>query len=151
MKSFKDNKDRDYQLAINTATLKRVKGLLDADLLDLDKTFIRLIADPIFLCDVLYCLVKPQCDEKDISDESFGEALAGDVIEQAKLVLVEEIRNFFPNPKQRDAVDVAMRKGNLMVDTMRDRGVKMLEAMDMEAEVDKLIAALGNSSTDSPE
>ena len=50
--------------------------------------------------DVLYAVCKPQADKLGITDEDFGEAMAGDTIEHATTALLEEVINFFPESKR---------------------------------------------------
>ena len=110
MKSFTDNKGRTWTLEVTVATVKRVRGLCKIDLnsiVELDKNnkpsaelLERLSSDPVLLVDVLYAVCKPQADKQNISDEDFGEAMAGDAIEHATTALLEEVINFFPESKR---------------------------------------------------
>ena len=56
----------------------------------------------MLLVNTLYAVCKPQADERDVSDEAFGELLVGDTIELAAAALVRGITDFFP--KDRRAV-----------------------------------------------
>ena len=110
MKSFIDNKDRTWMLEVNVATVKRVRALCRVDLnsiVELDKNnkpsaelLERLSSDPVLLVDVLYAVCKPQADKLGITEEDFGEAMAGDAIEQATTALLEEVIDFFPESKR---------------------------------------------------
>ena len=76
MKTFADNAGRTWAIAVNVTAIKRVKDLLQVNLLEIadqkGKLLERLIDDPCLLCDILYSLVKPEADAKGISDEEFG-------------------------------------------------------------------------------
>ena len=110
MKSFIDNKGRTWTLEVTVATVKRVRGLCKVDLnsiVELDKNnkpsaelLERLSSDPVLLVDVLFAVCKPQADKLGITDEDFGEAMAGDAIEHATSALLEEIIDFFPEAKR---------------------------------------------------
>ena len=50
--------------------------------------------------DVLFAVCRPECDSKNVSDEDFGAALAGDAIESATAALLDEIIDFFPAAKR---------------------------------------------------
>ena len=110
MKSFTDNKGRAWEIVVTVATVKRVRGLCKVDLnsiVELDKNnkpsaelLERLSSDPVLLVDVLYAVCKPQADKQNISDEDFGEAMAGDAIEHATTALLEEVIDFFPEAKR---------------------------------------------------
>ena len=110
MKSFTDNKGRAWEIVVTVATVKRVRGLCKVDLnsiVELDKNnkpsaelLERLSSDPVLLVDVLYAICKPQADKLGVSDEDFGEAMAGDAIEHATTALLEEVIDFFPEAKR---------------------------------------------------
>jgi len=151
MRIFKDIKNESWELAVNVAAIKKLRDLLNVDLLDIQATMPRLLGDPIFLVDVLYCLCKTQADAKSISDEQFGEAMAGDCLGVAKSSLIEELKSFFPSPEERQAVDRAIKKGCEMVDLLREKSLSKLDQIDMEAEVDLLLEFFGKTSMNSPE
>ena len=110
MKTFTDNKGRIWTLEVTVATVKRVRALCRVDLnsiVELDKNnkpsaelLERLSSDPVLLVDVLYAVCKPQADKLGVTDEDFGEAMAGDTIEHATTALLEEVINFFPESKR---------------------------------------------------
>ena len=151
MKIFKDMKNESWELSINVAAIKKVRDLLNADLLDIQATMPRLLGDPIFLVDLLYCLCKSQAEAKNISDEQFGEAMAGDCIGAAKNALIEELKSFFPTPEERQAVDRVMKKGHEMVDLLRKKSLLKMDMLDMDAEIDKILELFGGTSTSLPE
>lgn len=111
MKSFTDNAGRVWTLAVTVAAIKRVRSLCDVDLnsiIEIDeknnpsaKLLERLSTDPVLLVDVLYAVCKPEADSKNISDEEFGAAMAGDAIEHATSALLDEIIDFFPEAKRQ--------------------------------------------------
>ncbi len=110
MKSFTDNAGRVWTLAVNVAAIKRVRALCGVDLnsiIEMDaanqpsaKLLERLSTDPVLLADVLYAVCKPECDSKNVTDEEFGAAMAGDSIEHATAALLDEIIDFFPEAKR---------------------------------------------------
>jgi hypothetical protein len=104
MKTFADNAGRTWAIAVNVATVKRVKDLLHVNLLEIadpkGKLLEKVVEDPVLLCDILFCLVKPEADAKEISDEDFGRSLAGDVLGAATDALLGEIADFFPKGRR---------------------------------------------------
>ena len=133
MKTFTDNKGRTWTLEVTVATVKRVRGLCKVDLnsiVELDKNnkpsaelLERLSSDPVLLVDVLYAVCKPQADKLGITDEDFGEAMAGDAIEHATTSLLEEVIDFFPEAKR-----LVMRKILSASRKFSDAARKKLEA-----------------------
>lgn len=109
MKSFTDTLGRTWTIVVNVATIKRVRALCDVDLnaiIEVDdgkpsaELLERLSEDPVLLVDVLYAVCKPECDKKNVSDEDFGAAMAGDAIDQATSALLDEVIDFFPEAKR---------------------------------------------------
>ena len=62
-----------------------------------------------------------------------------------------QLKNFFPSPEERQAVDRVIRKGNEMIDLLRKKGLAKVEETDLEEETDKILALFGKISTNSPE
>ncbi len=103
MKTFNDNAGRTWTVAINVNAIKRVKSLLSVNLLEAveGKLIEQLISDPVMLCDVLYVLCKPEADARQVTDEDFGRAMAGDAIDHGTTCLLEELVDFFPQAKRQ--------------------------------------------------
>jgi len=155
MATFEDTQQRTWSVAINVSTIKRVKEMLGIDLLeftDADKNLLlRLAADPVMLVDVLYVTCKPQADELGISDIKFGEAMAGDVIEAATRVFLEELANFTPNPRDRQRMHRALGKLNGWLEKTHDVLDRKLDDPRLDQKVDSALAKLGDSFTSAPE
>lgn len=110
MKSFTDNLGRTWTLVVNVATIKRVRALCGVDLnaiieVEDGKPETRLLeklsTDPVLLVDVLYAVCQPECDRRQVTDEDFGSAMAGDAIDLATSALLDEIIDFFPDAKRQ--------------------------------------------------
>ncbi len=150
MKCFKDNEGRSWTVNVNVAAIKRVKSLLDVNLMDtLEGDLLRRLAlDPILLCDVVYAVCKPDADARNISDEQFGQAMAGDVIEQATLALLEELADFFPEGK-RQVLKKALNKLKNVEEKALETANHYLDSPELDRKVDeevkKLIGYSGNS------
>jgi len=161
MKTFKDNSQREWTVEINVAALKRVKSLVGVDLLGvLDGTLVeRLIGDPVLLCDVVYAVCKPQADEREVSDEDFGRAMAGDAIEHATGALLEELVSFCPSPRDRANLGRVLKATRDVMDKARDIVEARLESGELEKVAEKALAQAqmgtrggsGSSSGSAPE
>jgi len=152
MKAFKDNAGRTWEVEVTTAAVKRVRGLVDVDLVagTLSGDLLdRLADDPILLCDLIYALCKPQADREGVSDEDFGRAMAGDAIERATAALLEELVGFFPSPKRR-----ILRKALDKMETLQGVALawadEKLDGTEMEDELRRRLANAGERSTTSP-
>jgi len=151
MRTFNDNAGRTWTVAINVGAIKRVKGLLDLNLLEIvEGTLIeRFISDPVLLCDVIYAVCKPEADEKSITDEDFGRAMAGDAIEHATKALLDELVGFLPNPRDRANLGTVLAKARTAQERLRDLVERQIAGglIDrvMSAELEKITSQLANA------
>jgi hypothetical protein len=107
VQQFKDSHGRSWLVPITVGTISDVRRALDVDLVDLGgEIFQRLQADPILLCNVLFCVCREQAEAAGISDEDFGRSMGGDAIDDATDALLEALINFFPR-QRRDALRAA--------------------------------------------
>jgi len=153
MKTFNDNAGRTWTIAINVDAIKRVRSLLDVDLLEIveGKLIEKLIRDPVLLCDVVYAVCKPEADAKSVSDEEFGRAMAGDAIEHATKALLEDLVGFSPSPRDRANLQRVLATTWNVMDRARDLVEKRLESGELETVVERALASAGSSSGAAPE
>jgi hypothetical protein len=103
MRLFKDSQGQDWTLSVSVGAIKRVRALteLAGDKIDLlrpedgDPSLVERLIDPLFVCDLVYCLVKPQADGLGIDDQAFGERMVGPAIGAAMTALYDELIDFF--------------------------------------------------------
>jgi len=155
MKSFTDNAGRAWAVEVNVAALKRVKGLTGVDLmevLDGGALIERLIRDPVLLCDVLYAACKPEADQRSITDEEFGRAMAGDAIERATEALLDEIVSFCPSPRDRARLGRVLAATRAVMERTRDVADTWMDSGELERAMNEAVAAAtaGLSSTAAP-
>jgi len=152
MRTFKDTEGREWTIAIHTTAIKRVRDLTSVDLLEIQDLSIidRLSNDPVLLVDVVYAACKPQADERSVSDEQFGCAMSGDVIDEAYKALIEDLVAFSPSPRDRknlgrvvEATRTAKEKARDLIDAKIDSGV-------LEQIIDEALADAGDSSGSAP-
>lgn len=146
MHSFTDAENRKWRICINVAALKKCRNLLEEDLMALvDDGFESLNAflnNPIRLVDVIYVLCQDQAEKASVSDEDFGRAMAGGAIKDAATAFVEELADFFPDPRVGAGLKKLMRAGELMATRLMEHAQKELDELDPEAEARKLIKRL---------
>ncbi|HMN97426.1 MAG TPA: hypothetical protein PKC43_06280 [Phycisphaerales bacterium] len=154
--SFSDTAGRVWTPEVNVAAVKRVRARLGVDLIDLDdgKLIGRLSTDPIFLADVLYVVCELQATAAGVSDEAFGEALAGEPIEHAATALLESLVSFSPSTRiqaaLRQVLTVQRQTHARALDVMEQRLPSAIAQAQAEAERALEDLARGSSSTDSP-
>ncbi len=152
MKTFNDNSGRTWTVTINVDAIKRVKSLLDVNLLEAveGKLLERFVSAPILLCDVIYCICKPEADAKEITDEDFGKAMAGDAIDCATTALLEELVDFFP-PQRRQLLTKALGKLRKLESMALTAAEARLDSPELEQRMEALLKETGDSSGSSPE
>ena len=150
MKTFTDTTGRTWTIALTIDAAKRVKGLLDVNLLELEAGDPPLLTkfgtDVILLCDVIFALVKPQADAAGVTDEQFGAALGGEAIQVAQTALYEELVDFFRGAGRADLAK-AVETQRRMIDLAVTRIETRIDKLDLEAAIE---TTLGDSSTSWP-
>jgi len=148
MHTFKDNADHLWSVSINVAAIKRVRGLLNLDLLKLlDGGFEKLgdlVGNPIDLVDLLYCLCVEEAGVHGVTDEGFGRAMAGDALQAAADAFLAEYADFFPDARRRAAIRKVIDAGKTMAERLIDHVTAQLAQIDPEAEARKWIASSGS-------
>lgn len=147
MRTFQDSAGRTWTIAVTVDAVKRVRDLLKEDLLDIERVFPRLLADPILLCDVVYCVCKPQADAERITDVDFARAMAGDVIAHAKAALVEELVDFFPEASQRETLRLAIQRYAELSARTKELIKARLSSPTLTKEIEAALSAVGDSFT----
>ena len=142
MKTFNDSAGRTWTLSMTIDSVKRVRDLLKVNLLEPEAgdppILTRIATDEILLCDIIYCLIKPQSDALGITDEQFGQALGGDAILNAQNAFYEEMSDFFQKRgrtdrataigKQQLMINLAVRQINLRLEQINPES-KMMEIL----------------------
>ena len=152
MKTFNDNAGRSWTVQVNVDAIKRVRDLAQVNLLEVveGKLLERLISDPVLLCDVIYCLCKPEADATSISDVEFGRAMAGDAIDGATTALLEELVDFFPQAKRRVLAKALAKLQKLQTAALAAVETR-LDSPELDRQLAQQLAQLENSSGSAPE
>jgi len=154
VRKFNDTQGREWTIELHTTAIKRVRSLTGVDLLADDGAGVvaKLIRDPVLLCDVVYAAVKPQADERGVSDEDFGRAMHGDPIGSATEALVDELVSFCPNPRDRAALGKAVAAMYDVMDKARDLVEGRLDELTAPESIGGMATAAlsGEPSTSAP-
>jgi len=150
MHTFTDTQGRSWTVHVTVDTIKRVRALTGTDLLAVagGDLLERLSTDPVLLADVLYAVVKPEADAKQVSDADFGRALAGDAISSATTAMLQDLVDFFPAPK-RALLAKALGKLTEFQSAMLAAASARVDALDATSLVDQALTP-GASSGASP-
>ena len=151
MSTFKDNADRTWTVTISVDAIKRMRSLLDVDLMGVvDGDLLeRLVSDPVLLCDVIYALCKRDADAHGVSAEEFGRAMGGDAIDAATTALLEELVGFFPS-RRRAVLAKALEKLKGLEAMALSAAEERLASGELEREMEAVLRSAGVSSGSSP-
>lgn len=154
MPVFTDNLSRTWDIDVHVASIKRVRSLLDIDLLqiveDRCELLARLADDPVLLVDVLYVICKPAADSQSISDEDFGRAMSGDALLSGFEALLKGLEDFFQDARRRQAVTQVIAKTRRLAEMILDHTNTQIDQIDVDAAFEQLTTP-GSSSTNAPD
>lgn len=152
MKTFTDNASRVWTVAINVNAIKRVRALANVNLLEVIEGMLleRLIRDPVLLCDVVYAVCKPEADKVGVSDEEFGQAMAGDAIDHATKALLEELVGFSPSRQARANLQRILETTWRVMDKAHEAVAARIDSGEIERAAEQLLATSSSSSGSSP-
>jgi hypothetical protein len=150
MKTFRDSAGREWAITIDVNAIKRVmKAPIEhlgepikvnlLELVDPDGELLKkVVAYPPLVCDIAYALCKPQCDEKNISDEEFGRSMGGDVLERVLDLVIEETIDFFPQ-NRRTVLKKVLVKSQAFAEKAKTLIETRLAAGELDAAIDALL------------
>lgn len=141
MFTFKDTEGRSWDLSLTIGDVKRVKNLVGVDLLDArqGQLLSDLASDPVATVDVLYAIVKPEADARNVSDEQFGAALDGESVRKAIDAFVEALIDFFA--RFQPATGAVLRALWGKLETTQAKAIAIAEEKLGSAKVDQAIEA----------
>ena len=150
MKTFRDTTGREWSITIDVNAIKRVMKApiehfgepLKVNLLALvepGSDLLKKVVDyPPLICDIAYALCKPQCDEKNVSDEDFGKAMGGDVLEKVLDLILEETVDFFPQGR-RAVLKKVLAKSRTFVEKAKALTAARLETGELDVAIDAVL------------
>jgi translation elongation factor EF-G len=162
-RSFKDSEGRLWVVRVTVAVTNRVRTAegLDFDLMNLadQKHLERIITDPGLFVSVLYEVLRPKVEEREITPEAFAEIFYGDVLSDALDALMKAVADFFPSARQRENLlkiwDAAKRASESAQEMLGKRieletSDEKIQQMCEKALGGALPASAGTKSADAP-
>jgi len=150
MRTFKDSAGREWTISMTIGSAQRVRDLLKINLMLLEEgtpPLMSRLGDPFLLANIIFCLIKPQADEKGITDIAFGESLGGDAFFNAHMAFIGELSDFYQSLTRTDLVRTLAQMQVLMKGAVA-RAEAKITAMDPTKTLDALF---GETSTGLPE
>ena len=95
---FKDTDGREWELAFNVNTLKRLKATVGVPIQDLftNSEVREQFNDMLFVFDIIACVLEPQLAERDMTVEQLAETFDADTIEVSTNALLQAIVDSSP-------------------------------------------------------
>jgi hypothetical protein len=157
---FKDSEGREWDVGLPWDVVRRLKDKEGINLLEFaeDKfaKFREVMSDPLAMLDLLWAIVKPQAEAKQMTRDQFEKAMGGDALYEAQLSFEGAYLFFTHNPKTRSALKRLLEKQKAMQEVTMERLVKVgEEMMQKHADLatakimDDLITALSKQSAPS--
>ncbi len=159
--TFTDTAGRIWPVQIDTTAIKRVRTLMDLDLMTFFEGELmgRLMSDTVLFVDTLYAVCKPEADARGITDEQFGQAMSGEVLQAAEEALAEGLFTI-SHPSRREAARTVWEKAK----TLRARATELTLVRMRDPDLDRRLEEMlltpietgsppptpGSSSTSSP-
>lgn len=128
MTQFTDRHGNAWHIDITIASLRRVRSMMGLDLANItlprdgghdQPLMTELAMAPDLLVDVVYVLVKPQADAREMSDEQFGESLDGEALASLQDAFWEALRLFFHSTRRTDSESAIKKWSELMREAIR--------------------------------
>ena len=137
MRTFKDLKDRDWELSVTLGLALRVKGKLGVDLLQPEEGngLGRLVADDALLAQVIVEAIEPQMEGRGLNAADVAESFDGAVLCAAQAAFMEEYADFFRSRGRSDralAVEKMRESLGLASEAARSR----IETLDLKGRID---------------
>ena len=148
--AFTDSTGHEWHVEITLADVKRVSKTLGinlaTDALEGNESgespfLMTLATDIIALVDMLYVLIKPQCDELGLDDEQFAQRLTPESLPDLYGAFFNSLQIFFAGLK-KEAVVAAIQK---TIDTVRE-GDKQIAKHVLRVDPKKLISGALSTS-----
>ena len=153
MKQFKDTRGEAWTVAVNGGTIKRASGLLGVDLgnpqAGSPPLLTRIDTDFAFLVDLLYVVVKPEADQRNLSDVQFSERLEGEALALAHDAFMEEWADFFRSVRRSHLEKLVRRQMRIVADAVA-MADKTVSSPEFDQAVRAKMAELGESFASLP-
>lgn len=142
MNSFTDSKGAVWMITMDVNTIKRVRALLNVDLLGIasDKDLLTKIdSDLVFVVDLLYAVCKPESDKQGISPEQFAERLGtAEAIESASSAFMESLIGFFRKPQQELLRKITSKTRQIQEKAI-SKAIQVIDSPEMNQKIEDLL------------
>ena len=153
MRTFTDSASRRWEIILNVGSIRRVKDVSSINLVGVVEEGLleRLYRDPLMLCDILWWLCERDAIKQSITREAFEGSLWGDVLDNARKALLEELADFFPSPKDRENLRLMMTALENAILEAQNAVSERLRDPNLFADLANLLSAANATSGSAPE
>lgn len=142
MPTFKDTKDREWNLLIDGLLIEQIRDHGDPEFLkgEPTETTSRIDDDPVLLCGVIWILCKEQATARGIDQKEFYTGVVAHALESASRALTDAIQSFIP-PRQRELLAVGAARNEKFREIAARKGMAVLNDPNLEAEMEAFVDA----------
>jgi len=153
MREFTDAKGDHWTVDVTAGTLRRVQQLLKDQYGNVDlgeplegkpPLLTRFDVEIAFKVDLLYAVLKPQLDERGVSDLEFAERLSGDALFHASEAFMEAWADFFRSLR-RPYLTAAIEKERQQAAKIWAKGKELVRSEALQRKLDGDLEELGSS------
>lgn len=148
MKAFKTTDGTEWKVTVNVGTIKRVQddtGLRLTDLFASPEKISEFFSDDVKFCEVLFSVVRPQAEADGKGVDDFLSSIDGTVIEGAVEALLEEVADFFHEPR-KGLIKKTLAKYRAAHDRLVTEGVLAVEQKINQTDFETLLRQTLTSS-----
>ena len=142
MASWMDAAGRTWTFRINMWTCREVKRQTGWDLPNILNDGLQklgeLVADKMELFSVFLVLLRPQLEERGVSDEEFGECLVGDALIGAVEAFQEALADFFP-ARQAQQLKTLLGKAKAVADALADKADLEIDSLTTSTLIEQVL------------
>jgi len=160
--TFLDDNGDQWSIRVDVNTLKRVQDLTGVNLAEVveegSNLIERLDKDPVLLVGVVWAVLKPQCELRDITPEEFGSRIIGDTLQEASEAFLYALIRFFPKARRGPLLIIldeslkTQQRMNALLDGPRFKSVVEKQAKEYEQHlIDMLEKYSENGSSSTPQ
>jgi DNA-binding ferritin-like protein (Dps family) len=132
MARFTDAEKREWSLQVSVSTRNRVLADTGADLYAAasGELFQKLATDLDLMVKILWSVVRPDAERRQVTADEFTDALGGDVLEAAQAAMLEALADFFPS-QRRSLLRALVQRTREAEQAAGELAAEKLRQMDM--------------------
>lgn len=147
MRVFKDASGKTWTIQITVSTVKKCRAHVNVDLPGLFddecKGLQEITNDPIRFTELLFVIVQDEAKERQVDQDAFESAMYGDALEQSMSAFLDELIDFFPEERKRNALKKILTASRELQGRIMDEAESRMAEIDIGEIATNLISSSG--------